>query len=401
MLGYPIGYRFCKKVDITFKMEKEKVWLLLTDLHGLFRGKLIPLDNKKISDLKTEFAGIFVNDILDRAVEGCRENRNIVNITAIPKSKRILSPWDENESYLICNAYEYLDKVKECNMCPRTLLKKAMVELFQFGLTVKCGMELEWTMNKIKDDNNNLIMKEQSNEKTSYSMTHYSDEDIQSFFKELYDKTHNFPTNIEALHVENGVDMFEAALSPGTPLETADSVQLHKMTIKRAAKKIKMKATFSPKPFFDQAGCGAHIHISLQKSNGKSAKNILFDEFLAGIMTYTISSLVLLIPTDSGFRRVSSNNFCTSNFLSFGNDTRHDSIRLVHFNGSENDARIEIRIPGGDVNPYLALYFCLQAGFAGIRKKLSLNNISKPGERFASFPKTLREATVLFIAKNS
>src|SRR6476620_9650888 len=85
-----------------------KVWLFLTDLHGILRGKLIPLPNKYLSNiesLQSEFSGIFVNDICDRSIPDLQKAEDVVNVVAVPFSEGVQSPWDPSEVYYMCNAF--------------------------------------------------------------------------------------------------------------------------------------------------------------------------------------------------------------------------------------------------------------------------------------------------------
>ena len=63
-----------------------KVYLLLTDLHGILRGKLVPVSHRRLSELKTEFSGIFMNDIFDQPVPNMEQTESVVNMNAFPQS---------------------------------------------------------------------------------------------------------------------------------------------------------------------------------------------------------------------------------------------------------------------------------------------------------------------------
>lgn len=373
-----------------------KVWLFLTDLHGILRGKLIPLPNKYLSNiesLQSEFSGVFVNDIFDRPVPDLKKAEGPVNVMAVPSSEGVQSPWDPSEVYYMCNAF--IDE--ECDisskLCPRTLLSNAIKEFEQLGYKMKCGIELEWTM--LKNDKPILGSLQ------TYSMLHYENSNIQSFLSQLIDKTSGFPVTIETLHAESGESVFEASLSPSDPLKVTDSAQLFRMTIRRLAKEYAMNATFMPKPFSNSAGCGMHIHMSISKLEGTPEKDVLFSSFLAGLLYHMDSSAVLLLPNANSFRRLISGEFWTSDSISYGIDSRMDAVRLVHHQSTSGSARIELRVAGGDVNPYLALFYCLKSGMWGIENNLQLDKIGLPGQKIKAFPKTLREASTLFMKMDS
>lgn len=371
-----------------------KVYLLLTDLHGILRGKLVPVSHRRLSELKTEFSGIFMNDIFDQPVPNMEQTESVVNMNAFPQSGGIPSPWDSSEVYFMCNAFLDDEETIPSVLCPRTLLTNAVLDAEKEGFRIKCGMELEWALLKNeKPVLGNLL---------TYSMLHYEDSNFQKYFSELIDKTKNYPVTIEALHAESGRSIFEAALSPADPLKVADSTQLFRMTIKRLSKDHGMSATFMPKPFSGSAGCGAHIHISLKCiEDGARGKELLFTSFLAGLLHHMESSLILLLPNENSFERLDSGTYWTSNHVSFGKDDRWNAIRLVRQDSESGDARLELRVPGGDVNPYLALYYCIKAGLWGVEKELKLEDIGHVGQKIKRFPESLREASMLFMDKDS
>lgn len=366
-----------------------KKWLLLTDLHGIVRGKLIPEHNRlpKKEVTHTEFSGVFANDMQDCPIPGM-EYIEDVNITAFPSSTPVKCPWSESCTYVMCNAF--VENNIQSKLCPRTLLGNAVESARNMNYVVKCGVELEWTL---LDKNNDPV----SNLYQTYSMLHYENENISNFLSDLVEKTNNFPTTIEALHVESGKGMYEAALSPSDPLTTADSVQLYRMTIKRLAKNHGMKATFAPKSFTNTAGCGMHIHISIEKLDGSSGKSVLFTSFLAGLLYHMESSAVMLLPNVQSFSRTSTGEFWTSSSVSYAVDSRAAAVRLVQWKSNTGSARLEIRVAGGDANPYLSLYYCIRAGMWGVEKGLDISLFGKPGEDIAELPKSLYSAAMLFI----
>lgn len=373
-----------------------KVWLCLTDLHGILRGKLIPLPTRSLSNiqnLQTEFSGPFINDINDRPIPDLKKAEKSVNYIAIPSSGGVQSPWDPTEVYYMCNAYIDEDCEIQSKLCPRTLLTNAVREFEQLGYRMKTGVELEFSL--LKDDKPVLGSLQ------TYSMLHYENKDIQEFFSRLIDKTSGFPVTLETLHAESGNSIFETALSPADPLRVTDAAQLYRMTIRRLAKEYSMKATFASKPFPESAGVGMHVHISLNLLEGSPAKDILFSSFLAGMLYHMKTSSVLMLPVANSFQRLNTGEFWTSNAISYGIDSRSDAIRLVHHNSTSGSARIELRVPGGDCNPYLVLYYCIKAGMYGIEKEMTLDDLGKPGEKIDTLPKTLREAAMIFMESGS
>ncbi len=377
-----------------------KVWLLITDLHSNLRGKLIPTRILNREKLRVEFSGVFLNDILDLPVTNLKKAEELVNITGIPSSSEITSTWNKNEYFYFCNGFLDEEGTLPSKICSRSLLCNAVNKAEKMGFKIKCGMELEWTM--LKNEKNDI----NGNEKVpafgymqTYAMKHYEDDNMQSFFSELIDKTENLPIQIEALHCEAGSSIFEAALSPGDPVTVADFTQFYRLMIKRMSKRKGMTASFMPKPNANTSGIGAHVHISLYDVNGEKNTELLFSHFLAGILYHMKSSLVMLLPNANSFKRITG-DYWTSSHVSYGIDNRSNAIRLVKVSDAK-EARLELRVSGGDVNPYLALYYAIQSGIWGIENKVQLTSVGQPEEKIDVFPKTLKEAASFFLEQDS
>lgn len=372
----------------------QKAWLFLTDLHGKLRGKLIPLSSDgEVNKCKTEFAGVFAGDVLDRFIPEVKMVERPV-IVAVPASSGIPSPWHSSETYHMCNGYVDEQGTIPSKLCCRTLLSDAIEELREVGFEMKNGTELEWTLMKDGKPVCDVL--------STYSTKPWHNAHIDAFMSALVDHTSHFPVTIEALHAEHGQSIFETALSPADPLCAADAVQLYRMTIKKMAKDYDMQATFVPKPFPDSAGCGLHIHISLSKiKDAGDATDVLFSSFLGGLLHHMYSSTVILLPNKNSFERIHSAGFWTSNAVSYGVDSRTSAIRLVNYGSTTGNARIELRMAGGDANPYLCLLYCIRAGLWGIRHKVDISTFGEPGQIIRRLPSSLREASVHFLDDQS
>jgi glutamine synthetase len=401
-------------------MEHQKtyntIWLLLTDLHGKLRGKLV-----KTSDLekvKTEMPGVFLNDKYDLPVQGFIRGDTSTHIIAIPKSPVIQMSYPmEFESqgamgaglpnlFAMCNAYTDIETTEKSLVCCRTLLQNAVDELAEAGYEVKCGFELEWLQTN-KDGNAKYGALQ------SYSMEPMLDTEMHKFLQELIHLDYSFylnversklgPVKIETVHAESGISLLEAVLSPSDPLTVADSVQLYRMAIEKLSRKYGMYSMFRAQPFFSaSSGCGAHVHISLKSlTTEKPTKEVLYNQFIAGMLYHMKSSSCLLLPFKNSFERINqTTHHWTSNSVSYGKDDRLAAIRLVHDDSDGDDARIELRIPGADVNPYLVLLYCIKAGTWGIQNNIAVDTLVREGEAYDHLPTSLADAVTIFLDKD-
>lgn len=363
----------------------KRAWLLITDPHGILRGKLVPKCAEKLS---TMFSGVFTNDPLDKIIPFIRNADGALNVEGQADTSSFRdSPWNEEETYVFCNAYV---NDLPSKMCCRTLLRQVELEYEALGYKITCGMELEWAL--FDRDDRPVV-----GPTVCYSMFPHSSPRINEYSKKLLESCMIMDISVEAFHTEAGVSMFEAALAPSGPVTIGDNVQLFRMAAKREAAAHDMRATFVAKPIADAAGCGAHIHVSLQTEDNRNATDVLLGPFLAGILESMRDCTLMLLPFANSYQRVIQGEFWTANKVSYGLDNRNDAVRIVNPGGP--DARLEIRLGGGDVNPYLALYYVLSAGLWGIRNGKNCN--VSPEETVTDLPSDLKTATKLFLQDKS
>ena len=116
---------------------------------------------------------------------------------------------------------------------------------------------------------------------------------------------------------------------------------------------------------------------------------------MAGVLAHAPALAALLNPTINSYKRFAAGSFAPTT-IAWGQDNRTCALRVV---GAGAGARVENRVPGGDVNPYLALAACIAAGLHGIEQELTLEE-AFPGNAYASdkprVPATLRDACELF-----
>jgi glutamine synthetase len=176
-------------------------------------------------------------------------------------------------------------------------------------------------------------------------------------------------------------------------LTTADNHVVYKNGAKEIAAQHGQAITFMAKPDHAWIGNSCHIHASLWQddANAFAGTSELFERFLAGWVACGKEIALFLAPTINSYKRFAKASWAPTT-LAWGLDNRTCGFRIV---GHGSSQRIETRIPGGDVNPYLAVAALLAAGLHGIEARLDLppplegNAYESDAERF---PSTLREA---------
>jgi glutamine synthetase len=179
----------------------------------------------------------------------------------------------------------------------------------------------------------------------------------------------------------------------GPALRTADNHVVFKTGAKEIAAQHGVSVTFMAKPDHTMIGSSCHIHMSLWRDgeNAFAQSRELFDRFLAGWIRYGREIALFLAPAINSYKRYVSNSWAPTS-LAWGHDNRSCGFRVVGHGGAK---RVETRIPGGDVNPYLAFAALVAAGLRGVEEELPLAPAHQGSAYDADverFPSTLRDA---------
>jgi len=176
-------------------------------------------------------------------------------------------------------------------------------------------------------------------------------------------------------------------------LTMADNHVIYKNGAKEIAFLHGCSLTFMAKPFEDWIGSSCHIHSSLRRGDEAAfaEDDELFDRWLAGQIACAHELAVFFAPTINSYKRYAAGSWAPTT-LAWGHDNRTCGFRVV---GRGAAKRVETRIPGGDVNPYLAFAAMIASGLHGLERELEAppplegNAYESDAERF---PSTMREA---------
>jgi glutamine synthetase len=187
----------------------------------------------------------------------------------------------------------------------------------------------------------------------------------------------------------------------GPVLRTADEHTIYKNGAKEIADQEGMAITFMPK-WDEREGNSCHIHLSLVREDGSAlfaGDDAAFRRFLAGQLACLQELCLFFAPNVNSYKRFATGSFAPT-AVAWGNDNRTCALRVV---GHGPNRRIECRLPGADVNPYLALAAMIAAGLHGMDAGLELEPAFE-GNAYASdkphVPTTLRDARDAFAASD-
>jgi glutamine synthetase len=388
-----------------------KVKIAYADIDGILRGKYIAVD-KFLSALKgnTTFCDVIFG--WDSA-DVCYDNISYTGWhTGYPDTSARLDlntfrkiPWENDVPFFLG---ELLDKQGgPSSVCPRQLLKQVNGQAEKMGFTAVFSQEFEWfnfiETPKSARDKNYQQLQPLTPGMFGYSVLRTTLQ--QPFFNDLFELLNKFDIPVEGLHTETGPGVLEAAIKYSGVIEAADRATLFKTSVKEIAYKHGIMATFMAKISENLPGCGGHVHQSLWDKSMK--RNVFFDardkdkmsetlrQYLAGQLYCLQHILPMFAPTINSFKRLVEGAWAPTT-LTWGVDNRTVALRVLPL--GEKSCRLETRVIGSDVNPYLAMAAALGTGLYGIKNKLKLKQKATTGNGYADLsngvlPRTLEEAT--------
>ncbi|MDJ0956724.1 MAG: glutamine synthetase family protein [Arenicellales bacterium] len=372
-------------------MENFKEWLkaneitevecIVPDMSGVSRGKIMPADK-----FANEGGMRLPESIFTQTVTGSYAERayDIANPTDIDMSMRPDPdtvrpvPWAKEPTAQVIHDSYYLDG-SAVELAPRHVLRKIINLYNEEGWQPIIAPELEFYLVKPNlDPDYPLEPPAGRSGRPEIGSQAYSIDAVNEFdllFEDVYNYCEAQGIEIDNLIHEMGAAQMEINLLHGDPLVLADQAFLFKRTMREAAFKNSVYATFMAKPMEDQPGSAMHIHQSV--IDVKTKKNIFSDEqgnanaafyaHIAGLQKYLPAAMSFLSPYVNSYRRIVRYGAAPIN-LQWGYDNRTVGLRVPH---SEAQARrVENRVASADANPYIAIAASLACGYLGMKEML-------------------------------
>ncbi|NOR37771.1 MAG: glutamine synthetase [Woeseiaceae bacterium] len=387
----------------------EDVEAFVPDMAGSARGKVLPADKFGEGQLKMPeaiFAQTISGDYVDN--EKNVEDRDML-LVPDPTTLRPV-PWVAEPTasvFLDC----YRSDGSPVDTSPRSVLRHVLGKYESQGWVPVVAPEVEfYLLNPHSDPNAEAEPPQGRLGRTEGARQPYSIDtmnDFEPFINDMYKYCEDQRICIDTLSQEMGPAQFEINFRHGNPIDLADQVFLFKRTVREAAIEHEMHATFLAKAMTEEAGSALHIHQSVVDKNGdnifstgKGELSDLFYGFLGGLQTYMPQAMVMFAPYVNSYRRFL--NPCASPVnLSWAMDNRTVGLRVPD-SGPEN-RRVENRLAGSDVNPYLAIAATLACGYLGMMEGLKPDDPvegSAYGEAF-SLHRHINVATEALKASNA
>ena len=291
---------------------------------------------------------------------------------------------------------------------PRAILQKQLDRVAERGWTALSGTELEFIMfdttyeQAFSGDYRNLTPANQYN--VDYSILGTTR--VEPLLRDIRNHMYAAGLDVEGAKGECNFGQHEIGFLYAEAMVTADNHAVYKTAAKEIAAHHGKSITFMAK-YDAREGSSCHIHLSLRGTDGelvfwdpdadggKGDRSVLYDQFVAGVLATVADFTLLYAPNINSYKRFADGSFAP-NTIAWGMDNRTCAVRLV---GQGAGARMENRVPGGDVNPYLALAAMIAGGLHGIENGLELEpplegNAYTSGR--AKVPGTMPEAREAF-----
>src|SRR2546421_1365900 len=288
----------------------------------------------------------------------------------------VILPYVPNTGSMMCDMIRLDGQPWEA--CPRTFLKRMIARLAEQGRQAEAAVEHEFYL--AREEGDKFVPADDS---LCYSSRGLDDEAevIDAILAALEAEG----VSVELFHTELGPAQQELSIHHTGALRAADNVCLVRETVRGVARAFDLLASFAPKPFLDQAGSGAHIHLSLwgTDTSDYSGKNLFYDAsergglsqtgkyFIGGVLRH-IRGLVAITCGSPNFYRRLLPQYSRSALDGYGFDNREGAIRIPSpFWGREAESiNLELKPADHSGNPYLALGALLAAGLDGIQQRI-------------------------------
>jgi glutamine synthetase len=389
--------------------EVDTVLVAITDMQGRLQGKRCA-------------ARYFMDEVAEHGTEGCNYllavdvDMNTVDGYAMSSWERgygdllmhpdfstlRLVPWYPATALVLCDV-EWLDG-SPVPASPRQILRRQIERLDDLGFDAYAATELELLIfNTSYEEAHKRAYRDlepSSQYNIDYSMVGTGR--VESLLRDIRNGMAGAGLYVETAKGECNLGQHEIGFKYDQALTTCDNHSLYKTGAKEIAVKHGKSVSFMAK-YDEREGSSCHIHFSLRSKSGEAVFagdrphgfSPLMEHFLAGQIACMEELTYLFAPNINSYKRFVEGSFAPT-AIAWGLDNRTCALRVV---GHGESLRLENRVPGADVNPYLAVSALIAAGLHGVENELELEPAFE-GNAYhsdvAHVPHTLRDAAGKF-----
>jgi len=352
------------------------------DLNGQARGKRVPVRfADKIVKEGTRFPYSVLNlDIWGEDIEDSPlvfESGDADGVLKPTERGFLPMPWLEAPTALL-PIWMYHENGTPYEGDPRHALARVVQKFHARGLRPVCATELEFYL--IDDSGRELRVppspRSGKRRPGADTLALRALDAFDAFFTDLYDACEAMDIDADTAISEAGIGQFEInLLHSDDVLKVADDTWLFKMLAKGLARRHGFAASFMAKPYDDWPGNGMHMHFSLVDDEGRNVFDdggprgtALLHQAVAGCLKAMPGSVLLLAPHANSYARMVPGAHAPTG-ISWAYENRTAALRIP--SGSHKARRIEHRVAGGDINPYLMMAGVLGSALIGIEDQLT------------------------------
>ena len=384
------------------------------DMYGRLIGKRIPTRRWKETAAEglhvctCVYAWDFAQDLGSLHVDYAGDHTGWHDFRLVPDAGTLRrAAWLDGTAIVLADSVEEHGEAL-VPVAPRSILRNAVDRVAGAGRQAYVATELEFHLYK----GTPAELRARGHRQLEPTTDVHSDYNItegdlyEGFFAEVRAKLESSGVPVEVAQVEYGPGQWEINLEYGPPLEMADRHALFKHIVRYVAASRGMTATFMPRPITEGMGSSCHVHVSLRDESdvplfhdpdAERTAALALRNAVGGVLRLTSEFMLWYAPTVNSMRRILTQDFA-GNGLTWGYDNRTTTCRVI--TGSPTSNRLEMRLPGADTNPYLAIAAVLASANIGIDQHLD------PGEPLLGngyaatdatpFPRTLGDAAHAF-----
>lgn len=287
---------------------------------------------------------------------------------------------------------------------PRTILQTQVDRAAAMGFDAVAGTELEFILfedtYEAARSANYTGMTPANQYNVDYSILGTTR--VEPLLRDIRNTMYAAGLDVEGAKGECNFGQHEIGFLYADVVKTADDHAVYKTVAKEIASLHGRSLTFMAK-WDEREGNSCHIHLSLRGQDGEivfwddeaGRRTPLYDSFVAGVLDGMNDFTLLFAPNVNSYKRFADGSFAPT-AIAWGEDNRTCAVRLV---GHGAGARMENRVPGGDVNPYLAIAAMLASGLDGVERELELGEATEGNaysQGLPTVPRTLRAAREAF-----
>lgn len=317
--------------------------------------------------------------------------------------------WTEATAFVLCDVID--DRAHEpVAVAPRSILRRQVEALADAGFTAAAASELEFFI--FRDSYRRAHQKGYRDlESAGWYVEDYhllQASRVEDYVGAARRALRDSEVPVENSKGEAAIGQHELNIRYADVLAMADRHVVMKQAMKELADDLGISVTFMAKPDAGQPGSSCHVHLSLWRAGenafvdptGEAAHSDVFRWFLGGWMHHAADLMPFVAPTINSYKRYQDQSWAPTR-LAWSTDNRTAGFRVV---GAGSGLRIENRIPGADVNPYLVYAAAIASGLDGITNRIEPPDEFR-GDVYTSdierVPGTLRDAVDRFDASTS